>query len=1016
MTVEHSFDSDFTSLMNFLFEKYGDEIFKLEGIHPEQLDINAYTREFFRMDKEGKGTSDVSIDGNANVAGKDTITYAYEQSKPISKLNSLYNLWLTMKDLYGAEFADNAIEAEISGAIYINDAHDIGRPYSYHPETSFLIREGEKGMIQHVTMSSLFSKYQHAVQHKDDYEEVNLVPFNLLVYEDNKWVTLERILRHISHTDLIWFETKKGHVFAVTEDHPCILSDDTEKSAKDIVEGDCLKGGSYGNEITEGIFVDIDRAYTIGAMVGDGSVDGRQALFHQKNVISSHFADVFSRVYGELSQKTERKFMFGNWDTARWFVQNFGSNSFNRRLPSEYLNWIIPARKALLAGIIDADGTVNKRTGVIDIRVISLALIQQVAELARSVGCQRVRTSLAGNYQTGKERIRQLQPLYRVSFSLKEDEDILVAMSKKLTDHADIVTKARQKDGRFETDEVNKIEKCTWKGEYVYDITTSSGRFYSNGLIVHNCFNYSTYDIVLEGLRMSNRLDVDPPKSLVSFLHQVEQFVVYAANSTLGATGLADLLICVAGYVQAIRKSGYDHHIHVTDWEAYLREHLTSLIYTLNWEFRGNQSAFTNVSVYDHDFLEKLLPSYVVLGEPVDEDDAMRVQTIFLECMNDILSRTPITFPVTTACFCVEENGKGERVVKDERFLKEIAEANMKFGFINMYMGKSSTLASCCRLLSDSSKLGYSNSFGSGSTKIGSIGVVTLNLPHLATRACEIGEKNNQPYDENLKTFLRLIQGMACTAQYINNAKREFLKDRISRGSLPLYTLGYMSLYHQYSTCGFTGMNEALMLLGYDIADEEGLEAAKEILKTIRKANDTCHEKFGTPHNCEQIPAESAAVKLAAKDRTQGVWDGEENAPALYANQFIPLTDTSASIFDRMKIQGELDRWCDGGSILHLNLAQPMSSSDSMAALIKLACKKGVVYFAINLVLCQCENKHMFVSHNGADHEGKCPVCGSTNLDEYTRVVGFLTNTKHWNKTRRTEDWPNRHFYSMAKE
>lgn len=655
MTVEHSFDSDFTSLMNFLFDKYGDEVFKLEGIHPEQLDINAYTREFFSMNKEGKGTSDVSIDGNANVSGKDTITYAYEQSKPISKLNSLYNLWLMMKHLYGKSFADGVIEAEISGLIYINDAHDIGRPY---------------------------------------------------------------------------------------------------------------------------------------------------------------------------------------------------------------------------------------------------------------------------------------------------------------------------------------------------------------------CFNFSTNDIVCEGLKMSNRLDVDPPKSLVSFLHQVEQFVVYAANSTLGATGLADLLICVAGYYQAIRKTQYDHYIYVAAPVTYLREHLTSLIYTLNWEFRGNQSAFTNVSVYDHYFLEKLLPSYVILGDQVKEESVKTVQRIFLECMNDILSRTPITFPVTTACFCVEENDEGERVVKDEKFLKEIAEANLEYGFINMYMGKSSTLSSCCRLRSDGEGLGYSNSFGSGSTKIGSLGVVTLNLPQLADYTIREGYN----YDEQFEAYTKHIFIAALMAQRVNNAKREFLKDRISRGSLPLYTLGYMSHDRQYSTCGFTGMYEALAMFGYDLNTEEGLDKACEILKAIRKANDKSHEVFGTPHNCEQIPAESAAVKLAAKDRTQGVWDGEENAPALYANQFIPLTDTSASIFDRMKIQGELDRWCDGGSILHLNLAQPMSSADSMAALIKLACKKGVVYFAINLVLCQCENKHMFVSHNGADHEGKCPVCGSTNLDEYTRVVGFLTNTKHWNKTRRTEDWPNRHFYSMAKE
>jgi ribonucleoside-triphosphate reductase len=40
-----------------------------------------------------------------------------------------------------------------------------------------------------------------------------------------------------------------------------------------------------------------------------------------------------------------------------------------------------------------------------------------------------------------------------------------------------------------------------------------------------------------------------------------------------------------------------------------------------------------------------------------------------------------------------------------------------------------------------------------------------------------------------------------------------------------------------------------------------------------------------------------------------------------------------------------------------------------------------------------------------------CPICGKPIEDNYTRVVGFLTNTKNWNKTRREVDYPNRKWY-----
>lgn len=260
------------------------------------------------------------------------------------------------------------------------------------------------------------------------------------------------------------------------------------------------------------------------------------------------------------------------------------------------------------------------------------------------------------------------------------------------------------------------------------------GRIYINdfsSVILPYCFNYSTYDIALEGLHnLVGDMYVHPPKSLSTFFRQVEQFATQAANSTMGATGFADLLIVSACYVDKIKETNYDGHIFIDEkqLQTYLYEVLVNLIYTLNTKFRGNQSPFTNLSIYDKVFLESLCPDYQVFGKPANIETVQWLQRIFVNVMNDELTRTPLTFPVTTACFAKDKEGN----ILDKDFLEYISEVNLKYGFINIYCGETSTLSSCCRLRSER-KSEYFNTFGAGSTKIGSLGVVTLNLPRLAS-------------------------------------------------------------------------------------------------------------------------------------------------------------------------------------------------------------------------------------------------------------------------------------------
>ncbi len=247
----------------------------------------------------------------------------------------------------------------------------------------------------------------------------------------------------------------------------------------------------------------------------------------------------------------------------------------------------------------------------------------------------------------------------------------------------------------------------------------------------------------------------------------------------------------------------------------------------------------------------------------------------------------------------------------------------------------------------------------------------------------------------------QLIEMVGICAE-VNNAKRKVVAKRIKNGNAPLYFLGYMDLSKQYSTVGVNGFYECIQFLGYDILTKEGQNIALEIMDTSNAENKRYEALFDTPHNCEQVPGENMSIKMADKDKFLGYQDSID----IYSNQFIPLV-SSADLLDRIHLQGVFDGHFSGGSILHINVEEPIEDIEILMTLIESAAKQGVVYHAINFVLNECENGHMTVGIN----EKICSICGKPIVNQYTRVVGFLTNTKNWHQVRREQDFPNRKFY-----
>ena len=115
----------------------------------------------------------------------------------------------------------------------------------------------------------------------------------------------------------------------------------------------------------------------------------------------------------------------------------------------------------------------------------------------------------------------------------------------------------------------------------------------------------------------------------------------------------------------------------------------------------------------------------------------------------------------------------------------------------------------------------------------------------------------------------------------------------------------------------------------------------------------------------------------------------------LYGNQFIPLGITT-TLQERVKIASAFDSYCNGGSILHVNIDAPFNTFEQAWDMTKYIADQGVTYFAYNTKIQVCKNNHAFYGTT-------CPQCGGPVQTEYTRIVGFYTPVQTWSATRKEE-------------
>lgn len=511
-----------------------------------------------------------------------------------------------------------------------------------------------------------------------------------------------------------------------------------------------------------------------------------------------------------------------------------------------------------------------------------------------------------------------------------------------------------------------EILQSIWKGDlYMHD---------STAIQIPYCWAYSTHFLIEKG-NYWGQLQSLPPHRRRSFIDQVKEVTIEVAQEIAGAVAIGDLFV---NYAYFVKKENIDiaNPYHRKDIE----NDFQSLVHTLNKKLRpSHQSPFTNVSIFDRPNLEYLFGDLRYPdGSKPDFDVVEQVQKIFCDwfCKGDPVSGLPYRFPIVTLNLRTDEN----KNILDKNALEYFSKINLEKGCFNIYISSGNKIASCCRLINDL-ELGGCDSFGNGGVSLGSHRVVTINLARL-------GRLATSP-----KNLLSLLNEQLETAKDILVAHRRLLQERVDQGFLKFFRYNIMHMKRLFSTFGINGVYECLEELNMPISTPKGKALAHTLLNRIKNYAQECSKQTGNFFNVEQVPAESLAVKFAAKDALlYGM-----NYP-IYANQFIPLC-VDQDIVDKIKLDGEFSKTLTGGGISHLNLGEKLTSTDQMKQIIEYAVKSGCEHFAINYNFCKCNYDHVTI----AGPSKICSICGGDIVEQFTRVIGYFTPVSAWNKGRRKE-------------
>jgi ribonucleoside-triphosphate reductase len=504
------------------------------------------------------------------------------------------------------------------------------------------------------------------------------------------------------------------------------------------------------------------------------------------------------------------------------------------------------------------------------------------------------------------------------------------------------------------------------------------------------CAGWSLRTLLTEGLNgVPGKVEAGPPKHFSSAVGQIVNFLGTMQNEWAGAQAFSSFDTYMAPYV---RLDDLDY--------AQVRQGIQELVYNLNVPSRwGTQTPFTNLT-FDWTCPTDLREQRPVIGgveqdfsygELQAEMDVINRAYIDVMTAGDASGRV-FTFPIPT--YNITDDFPWESPNATLLF-----EMTAKYGlpyfqnFINSELEPNQIRSMCCRLQLDLRELlKRGNGLFGSAEQTGSLGVVTINCARLGYlhRGDEAGL---------LVALDRLLELSRDSLEI----KRKVIGRYIDEGLFP-YTKRYLgTLRNHFSTVGVNGLNELVRNFTGDTDDittAEGHALVIRLLDHVRARMIEFQEATGHMYNLEATPAEGTTYRFAKEDNKRFpdiLQAGTADNPYYTNSSQLPVGFTDDP-FEALERQDALQTKYTGGTVLHLYMAERISSADACRELVRRALTRfRLPYITVTPTFSICPGHGYLVGE-----QPTCPQCAAV-CEVWTRVMGYHRPVSSFNIGKRGE-------------
>ena len=477
------------------------------------------------------------------------------------------------------------------------------------------------------------------------------------------------------------------------------------------------------------------------------------------------------------------------------------------------------------------------------------------------------------------------------------------------------------------------------------------------------CAGWSLRTVLTEGFNgVPGKVEAGAPKHLSSATGQIVNFLGTMQNEWAGAQAFSSFDTYMAPY---IRKDHLPYHE--------VLQCIQELIYNLNVPSRwGTQTPFTNLT-FDWTCPEDLKHQHPVIGgeeqpftygELQAEMDMINRAYIEVMMKGDAKGRV-FTFPIPTYNMTPDFDWDSPNAL---RLFDMTARYGLPYfqNFINSELKPNMIRSMCCRLQLDLRELlKRGNGLFGSAEQTGSLGVVTVNCARLGYL-----------YKGNEEELYKRLDHLLDLAKQSLEIKRKVIQRHIDQGLFP-YTKRYLgTLRNHFSTIGVNGINE--MIRNFtgatdDITTDWGHAFAVRFLDHVRERLVQFQAETDHMYNLEATPAEGTTYRFAKEDKKRFpniLQAGTPKNPYYTNSSQLPVGFTDDP-FQALEMQEDLQKKYTGGTVLHLNMNEAISSAEACRDLVRRTLTRfRLPYITITPTFSICP-KHGYIP----GRHDFCPIC-----------------------------------------